>query len=614
MMHKLITLGLCIGLFFSINSFAQEQEKEHHEEIVVTAHRIETALDDVGSSTVVVTAKEIKEMNAATVAEVLNTVSGITTLSNGGPGKASSLLLRGFHSRHTLVFVDGVRINENTSGGFNLSEIPVDMIERIEVIKGAQSAVYGSDAMGGVVQIITKQRNKQGIGGSLEAQAGSRDHQKFSLNVNGKSGDVNYGVSYSKYSLGDYSIAPGDEEDPFESENFIGKVGVQLGDSKIDLMTRYSDNETDLDGGWGLPEEDDDREQNSKLSTTNLKWTHAFNSKLSHVFDASYHKQETVGKDDGFQSYKYENTSTQLHYQLNYQPTDSLTVVSGLAHDENTGQNEGFIEKQTISTTALHAELLWKFYEKGMLTLGARNDDHELFGNETTYRLSGNASLTDDLKLHGAFGTGFKAPTVNDLFWPESPWSTGNPDLNPETSEGYDLGLTWSRGNIKAIDLTFFSNDVKDLIVWAPDENYRYSPENIDEATLEGLEFRFQAQFASAVDFNLNYTYLKAEDSMGEQLPHRPENQAQIGLNWNVTSNFSFRTDFLYKGDRTENLAGVPTTMDSYTKVNLGLAYSLKERYRIALQVENATDEEYEEHIGYGIPGRYGYLILTATF
>jgi len=587
------------------------QDQKHDEEIVVTANRYETALSDVGSSTVVITAEEIKDMQVPTVADALKLINGIQIIQSGGPGKTTGLLIRGAHSRHTLVLIDGIRMNENTAGGANLSEIPIDQIDRIEIIKGSQSSLYGSDAIAGVVQIITKRKTDEGLEGQFKLQMGTSDHRRGSININGKKQRVDYGFSISRYEIGGYSIAPGDEEDPFSSVNYNSTVGIQLPDEggRLDFQIRFSENQTDLDGGWGLPAEDLDRSQNSQMTASSLSWKHVFSTRILHQLSLSYLSQETNGVDDGETSYLYENQNTRLDYQITFEPSTSLSIVSGFAYENQNGSNQGNFEDQAVVSQAIFGETIWNITDDILITLGLRNDDHEFFGNETTYRFSGNLKATQSTTLHGSYGTGFKAPTLNDLFWPESPWSAGNPDLSPETSVSYDIGVTFNTGVRFSTDITWFSSEIDELIVWMPDENYVWKPTNLHSVELQGVEINFASQLTNHLHATIHGTYLESEDGVtGAQLDYRPKHQVGLSLAYSLPKNSNLRLDAQHTGERFETTIDGTVPLKAYTKLDFSLMFPFRKAVSFSLHINNLTDEVYQEYTGFGIPGRYAFI------
>ena len=615
MIQQLRTALGCLLLFFPATLMAQDGN--HKEQITVTANRFETPLTQAGSSVLVISALEIEAMQASTLADVLKLSNGIQLLQSGGPGKTASLFIRGAQTRHALVLIDGVRVNENTAGGANIADLSLDQVDRIEIVKGAQSALYGSDAIAGVIQVFTKRPVKEGFSGVLNLQAGTKEHQRENLYLSSKQGDWDYGFSYSHYGIGDYSIAPGDEKDPFKSDSLTGRLGFALPDKKgrIDWNVRVQKNKTDLDGGWGLPEDDPDRLQKNESLITDLSWHHVFSNLYQHQLSASYVSMDATGEDNGAQWFQYKNQTTRLEYQATLQFQPAFKLVSGLSHENQAGQNAGNYEKITVTNQALYSEAIWIYKEKTQLTAGGRYDDNESFGSESTYRLTLNQGFAESTHLHASYGTGFKAPALNDLYWPSSPWSAGNPDLLAETSKGYDLGIHHAIGSLWDIDVTWFHDQVTNLIIWAPDENYVWKPMNLQESDIQGLEVSSIGRLAHFLDVNLHYTFLDAMDGTTQnRMDYRPKHQGGLALTCRFPKNTTLRLDWSHVGERLENIIEEGLTLDAYNKLDLSLDYKMNSKLRFLLHVDNLTDSDYQDYTGYGTPGRYGFAGVDFKF
>jgi len=609
---------LFTGLFLSISpGLTQTETPTTHEECVVTANRYETPLSQSGNSVLVLTEEELNAMQVSTVAEALKLCGGIQIMQSGGPGKTASLFIRGSQSRHTLVLIDGIKINEGTSGVANISDLSLANVERIEIVKGPQSALYGSDAMGGVIQIFTRKRTKEGMSTQVSLQAGSRQHRKGTISFSEKKGRFNFAGSYSHYEIGDYSIAPGGTEDPFFSDTAQINLGMDLGDGRgtLSLMARYFDNKTDLDGGWGLPEDDIDRNQSNRSLISSITWKHRFGDSFQHTLSASIMDQDTIGRDNSADIYGYTNQQSRFEYFASFLVNSSIRIASGLSFENQSATNDSVSLDEDVTTQAMFTQATWSFMEDSNITLGARHDDHDLFGGETTWRINFNIKINRMLRSHASFGTGFKAPTINDLFWPESPWAGGNPDLKPETNESWDLGLKGEFNPLWQWDITVFHNHVSDLIAWGPDSSFVWRPFNLRKARLQGVEASISGRISSFLDARAHYTYLNAEEGdTGHQLDYRPENQGGMTLSFLLPRHSRIRLDATHMGRRFESSVAEGFQLDSYQKYDLSMDSRFKNGLKISLHINNLTDADNQDYTGYGVPGRYLFLGLDYTF
>ncbi len=571
------------------------------EAIVVSANRVETPIDEVGSSVTVIGREEIERRHKTTVLELLRTVPGLDVVQGGGPGRATSVFIRGGNSSHTLVLVDGVRLNSNTSGEFSLSDLSTDNIERIEVLRGPQSGLYGSEAVAGVVSISTL----RGAGPShawVSGEVGSDNLSRLSAGVRGGDETWDYSLAVANIETDAVSAASeaagNTEDDPWENLTVSGRFGRSfLEDGRVDLALRYTDGNTAVDGftfGVG-PTDDLNSEQARETLTAGLTITTPIRSWWTQTFFAGVGNDEIVGSDPDnfFSNFEILSETSEFSTQAELALSQSDTLTVGYRVEKRVADNIGAFD-ESLYLRSVFAQNLWSWQDRHHLTVSVRNDDHSTFGDETTYRLTGSLRLAERTRFHGSFGTGFKAPTFNDLFFP----GFGNPDLLPETSEGFDLGLeqTLLDGRL-VLDLTYFDSTFEDLILFT----FPAGVVNVASATSDGFEFSARWEPTDKLLLQASHTFNETEDgSTGRQLARRPENRSVLYLAFDATARLRGTASLVVVQDRIDSDGSVA---DDYERLDLSLDYRASSLLRPYLRLENLLDEEYSEVPGFTTPG-----------
>mgnify|MGYP006288358207 CR=1 FL=1 len=585
--------------------------------VVVTATRTETDLNKIGSATTVITAAELERLRVDTVLEALRSVPGVNVVQNGPPGQNTSVFIRGHNSQHTKVMLDGLRLNNNAAGAFDLANIPIANIERIEIVRGPQSALYGTDALAGVVNIITK-TGTEGLHGFAEGALGSDGYRGGGLGLNGANAVGDFSVGYSGTRFDGVSSAAEElgntEEDEWVNHALSGRFGLNfLDDGRADLSLNYIDDTVDVDGFvWPNPADDPNYEQHRETFIGDLSLSKPVTAWYTQSFSAGLAWEELEGEDPDtpFNNFEITSESRQFGAKADFYPVDGDTVTVGYEYESQQADTSGGID-ETVDIHAVYAQNQYNYKDRAALTAGVRYDDHETFGDETTFRLAGSVRIPDaGTRFHGSFGTGFRAPTLNDLYWPADAWSAGNPDLEEETSRSFDLGVEQSlaEGRIVA-DVTYFHSEVDDLIQWAPGPNPGdpYSPQNVAEAEIDGVETVVTFRATEKLDLSLTYTYTDATDEgTGKELARRPEHSCSATANYRFVKNGNLNLRVLRIGDRYDDAANA-NELDAYTRVDLAASYGLTEHVELFGRVENVFDEDYQEVKGYSTPGRYAF-------
>jgi vitamin B12 transporter len=618
-------LIICTFIIFNLPLTILAMEEVELGEIVVTATRMAERVENVASSVTVITAEDMEKKNAVTVLDMLRDVQGLDVVQNGGSGKKASLFIRGGNSGHTLVMIDGIQVNSPTAGEYNFADLTLDNVERIEVIRGPQGTLYGSDAMAGVVNIITK----KGTGLSkftISAEVGSFSTYRGSVSLSGGTDRHNYALSVSFLDTDGISTASEEngntEDDAYENTTLSGRIGYVISDGlDTDITFRFTDAERDMDGysfALGTYVDDDDYTQRSESLLLAARLKHIVNKAWDHTLRLSLADDELISRDptkvsrnsDIFTKIK---TADWQHNFTFLNETNTVTV--GYEYEKQEGKNasSGFPDYKSMENNAFYMQDQLSLYDENLnLTIGARADDNDLFGDETTYKagLSYNLIKTNS-RIRAGYGTGFKAPSMNDLFY-DGAMGTGNPDLKPEKNRGYDVGLEQSFKN-KSVSLSavYFKNTYEELIEWS--SSFPYTVSNVADAEMKGWEFGVDIKPGNNLYMTASWTITETEDkATGNELKRRPENKGSLSMGW-TPEKASINITFNKVGKRWDD-ADNTDKLDSYKKVDLAASYDITKSITIFGRAENLTDEDYEEAKGYGTAGDSYYAGLKANF
>jgi vitamin B12 transporter len=626
----LFTLMLS-GIALPVIAQSANHTEEDVTEVVITATRLQTPVDEVSGTIQVISAEDIEEKQARTVADALKGVSGVDLVNQGGPGKSSSVLLRGGDARFTLVLVDGVEVNDpsNPERTFDFAHMDTADIERIEVMFGPQSTLYGSDAIGGVIHIITK----KGAGDpevEISLEGGSFGTRRGSVSARGSKGKTGWSLAASTVTTEGISAAAeadgNTEKDGYENATFSGRLVQEIGETgSVEFNVRSTDARNELDH-YGGPGGDDpnftgDAEHLVMGARLALFPTEKWENTLSVA--SSAHDRHDLNRPDAVRNFTMElefaGRSEKVEWINNLYLADHSTVTIGFDTETESGESFFFSDEFGPYTSTLDEEsatingfFLQEQYraESGMTsTLGVRSDDHSDFGSETTWRAGFSMPLGARTRVRGVYGTGFRAPSIDQLFNPDY----GNPDLEAERSAGWDAGLEVDLSKEAAISLIFHQTRYDNLIAWFdadgdPSTWWDGSYDNISEALTEGVDLALSAH-SGGVSLGLNGSLLRTEDDQGEQLLRRPKHRWGAQLGFTPTEKSSLNLNAVLVGERKE---WGDITLEEYTLVNLSGSYQVGEGVELTGRVENLLDEEYEEAAGYGTTGVAGYLGIKA--
>jgi vitamin B12 transporter len=591
------TLIACIAMQGLIHSTQAEQP-----EIVVSATRTPTEKGATGSSISVITRADIDASGKTSLPDLLRGVAGLEIVQ-AAPGANASAFLRGAGSAQTLFLVDGMRLNAPSSGGFDFSDIALDSIERIEILRGPQSTLYGSDAMGGVINIITR-KGEQTTTSWMRVEGGTLDRAGAAAGVTGQRGLFDLGASVFYEEINGLSVASekagNTEKDDYQNLNLALQAHTLLPDeTDISLQFRAILAEKALDGfefGVG-PVDDLNYDSTRDAYHTGITLKKPLDDHIQQTVQLGFVDESLEGKDPDTAFNNFEINSQILDFliQTDLALADAHLVSLGYEFQRLSTENVGNFDEE-VDLHAVFAQHQYLPSDQVAITLGLRANDHSEFGEETTARATLSWSCPEEImRLHSSIGSGFRSPTLNDLYFP----GYGNPDLSPETSVGYDIGLEQKLCQGKLlIDLTWFANEFEDLISF---DDATFTAINIDEADSQGVELSVSCRLHEAITLNINHSYTDTEDkTTGAQLARRPEHRTAVGLNYHGEFPVQANLSAVSINDRIDSSGDA---MDDYTRVDLALRYTGFDHVEPFVRVDNLFDEDYEEVPGFTTPG-----------
>ncbi|MGR6832591.1 TonB-dependent receptor domain-containing protein [Aliivibrio wodanis] len=589
--------------------FAQNTTTETDETMVVTANRFEQSESTVLASISVVTKEEIELLQAKTLIEVLRYIPGIQVGESGGPASTTSVFLRGSESKHTLVLLNGMKINNASSGGFDFSIIPVETIEQVEVIRGPRAAVYGADAIGGVINLITRTESKESFH-QIKTTAGSDAYYQTSWQSKGQLNDDTYGSFLVNYKESDgYNIKEGTSKDiggeyGYESKDFVASLVHNLS-SKVsfNLDLYYVDSLNDFNGS--------DSGRNTSLNkqdaeffqvNSGIKYT---GDKLSSRLNVSKSLQENNSYPESEPEYQsvYKTDRTTINWLNSYQYTNYWVVNAGLdfANEDVSSGTTDYTKKDRtnkaifVTTTADIDDFTFDG--------SARFDKDNGFGDFTTWSMALAYAFNNNLKTYASYGTAFKAPSFYDLYDPNS----GNPELDVEESNSAEIGFI-GQFNVMSWRLSVFNSDIKDMIIYY--EHLNWSPTNTD-ADIKGIEF--EGDFTTGIiEHNISLALMDPKDSEGKQLARRAkETVSWIGTL--VEDEWDASLAMTYQGERYSDYSNTHE-LDAYMLWNLSANYYATSQVTISGKVNNLFNEEYQTALDYVTQERSYYLSASYIF
>lgn len=629
----IILAFLCVIPAVTLAQEEKQAKVEKFEEVVVTATRIETPTREVATSTTVVSAEQIEMMQKPLLLDVLRRLPSMDVVRSGGPGKSTSVFIRGANSEHILVLLDGIEMNDpaSTGRGFDFADLTTENIERIEVIRGPQSTLYGSDAMAGVINIITK-RGSGKPSFYTSGEGGSFNTFTERAEMSGGTALVNYSFGVSRIDTDGISSAGAKygntEKDGYRNTSVSAKLGlVPTEDLDVDFILKYNDSTSDIDNTGDAGGDDPNNVYKTRrlflravagLALFDDLWDQKLGISLSEHDRNNNNDNDTAHPNDLTRS-SFDSSLKKLDWQHNLYLHKTNTLTAGVEYEKEDANYDYYSESswgpyttttfdnRSARTVSYYLQDQVKLRDSLFGTLGARVDEHSIFGSATTYRATAAYVIKPTgTKLKGTYGTGFKAPSLYQLYS-----QYGDQNLGPEKSIGWDAGVEQRLfGGKVSTGVTFFRNDFENLIEFDFTTS-RYM--NVSASKTEGVELYASLKPFESVDMRAGYTYTDTEDkNTGEALRRRAKDKFTADINYRFLEKGNVNIGVMYVGSRYDmdysTWPGTLVKLDSYTLVDLAASYYVTESIKFTGRIENLLDEEYEEAKGFGTPGLAVYV------
>ena len=593
---------------------------------VVTATRTATPTGQLGSSVTVVGREEIERRQYRSVIELLQGIRGLHVTQSGGRGKQASVFSRGTNSNQTLFLINGIRVSDPStpSGTFQFEHLNLEDIERIEVVRGPQSVLYGSDAIGAVINIITR-RGGKGIVASGTAEGGSFSTVEAKMVLDGSYKWIDFNFGYSRLDTAGISILPkrlnGFEKDGTWNTNFSGRIGVRAAKwLDLDFYGKLVRAKTEID-----PFVDDlnaitKTRQNFARAAATFKM---FEDRLSTVIAFSYagFVRNSINPPDAnnpgtntISNFLGDRKRIEFQSDFKLLPDNTVTIGGNIEWERaKSGGSAFFAFSRTQVNKAIFVQDQFAISDRLFGTVGLRIDQLEAFGTAVTWRVAPAYVIKETgTTIKGSYGTGFKAPTLEQRFgfnpgFPGFgvPAFNGNPNLEPETSRGWDFGFEQKLFKDKlSFGASYFRNDIKNLIT----ANAGFTTNiNIGRVRTHGIETFVKAEILENLHLSINYTYLRAEDRVsGAELVRRPRHSFNAELAWKPVEKATISLGVRVIGTRTDFQAVAPfgrTNLPHETTVRVAGSYKFNKYLSVFARMENLFDSRFEEPNGFQRPG-----------
>ena len=593
------------------------------QEVLVSASLVPIAANKSANAITVIDTEQLKNRAALSVSDLLRDVPGLAVSRSGVQGSQTQIRARGAEANHLLVLIDGVEANDpSQSDELNWGVLAADNIERIEVIRGPQSSMRGSDAMAGVVNIITRSAS-QPFSAAAYTEAGSFSTQRSGFNLGAKQGsfDIRLGLS-DMQTDGDNISRTGDEKDGYENTSINLKAGLQVSDElRISLAARHSDgmNEFDADNDFDGFVEDQDRVSEFRNSTMRLQGDYnSADGRWQHSLMVAQSNNDNEAFADSVLGNVTASTKDQIQYIGSLFWNNGAQRLSVLAEREE----EDFQQRGPLSwgldpnqdrerdTDSLALELRTDLSDDLTVAASGRYDDNSEFDSANTFRVEAIYQLNDSLRLRTAYGTAVKNPTFTERFGFYTNF-IGNPNLEPEQSSSWELGMDKQMGELN-LSATLFDAELENEI-----DGFVYDPATFayTSGNKQGLSQRQGIELTAAVNMSDNlvinaaYTYTDSVEADGaggyQDEIRRARHTGSLTLAWRAMDNLQINTNAQYSGSQTDTFfppwptPAQTVTLDDYTLVNINANYSASDKLDIYLRLDNLLDDDYEEVFGY---------------
>lgn len=593
---------LSTNISFLNSTFANEVK-----EIIVKGARIDISEDNFGSSIFILDSEEIRLRGIRSAIDAISSSPGVTAKKNGSFGGVGSVRIRGASSSQTLVLIDGIPVNDASSpgGGYNFEYLDTSNIDRIEVLRGSQSTLWGSDAIGGVVNIYTKSAEKNSI--NLLSEIGSFGLRKINSELGIASNSSKFLFLVDDTSLDGISKADKKdgnvEKDGFETNSYSFKGDIDLNNIQIKGLLSYIKSDVEYDSfGFVTGVQDGDERSITEEFIGNLTIKfNLFDDKLVNTFSVN---QSDISRDyftNDNLTFGADGERKLYRYQGNIGFGGFNKIAFGLEKEES------IVNADKLSIDSYFFLYQFQPIKDLVISAGIRNDDNKGFNSKTTRKISAAYRVFDNLSIKTSWGEGFKVPTIFQTTFFCCGAESANTNIRPEESTSYDLGFDFSLKDKFSFSLVYFKKDINDQI------NFSFGLggyENIDFVESDGFEVSVNSEITEEINLYLNYSYIDSIDGRGQRLINIPKDSGELALTYNSSFNLSGSLTIKYNGSEI----GTYGNLDSWSRADINLFYKLNNFSEVYFRVENLLDKNYQQVFGYGTPDRSGLVGVKVNF
>ncbi len=610
-------------------ALAIDDEGETVPPVIISDTRTEKSVGSSASSVTVITAKEIQERQLVNVGDALRHVAGVDVRQTGGPGTQSSVFIRGANSQHTLVMIDGVQVNHPSIGGFDFADLTTENIERIEIVRGPQSTLYGSDAMGGVINIVTR-KGSGPPSASYLLEGGRYDTGRGVFSVSGSTDSIDYSAALSHSESAGFShAAAGTEPDSYMNSTLSVKLGTAIGgDGRAELTGRYTLAQDEVDGFDTAPPfgpvDDANTWQRRRELVVALSEEKPLTTWWNQRLVVSTTRSQYVNKffvtfpAPAYVINEFDARTNRLDWQHDLSIAEPLLLTIGSEYKGQRGENGGDPSDHAMTIYAFFVQAQVTLPEGLSLVTGVRRDANNRFGSVFTYKTAiAYLFAPTQTKVRASLGTGFHAPSFQDLYFP----LFANPNLRAESSQTVEAGVEqafWNRRLV--IDVTHFRTLFDDLIQFAFDPvncdpilaPFAFCPLNVAQARSEGQEVIVTIAPIPQATFMASYTHTTAKDTTTDMLlVRRPRSKASFGVTVKPIAALVLTADVDFVGRRLDTTGAMA---GRYWLARATGSYAVTRALQIFGRIENATDKDYQDVLGFNTSGRALYGGVRGTF
>ena len=629
---------ICVATCWNGSAHAQRASPATPlQEVVISGSRTEVMLEETGSAISVLTSSELEQRQIRLVSDALRAVPGIAVSRQGPTGTVTQVRIRGAEANHSVVLIDGVKINDPFTSEVDFAHLLTAQIDRIEILRGPQSVLYGSEAIGGVISIFTK-RGAPGVQADVALEGGSFSSLDGSAALRGATATLNYALSASALRTDGTNVSRfGSEDDGYRNGTLYARAGwAPTSNAALDASLRYRDSRSMFDPqDFGFPPGptfglivDGDRRSEGDQLDARLRGR-LMTGTIEHQLGFTHTQTQEDTFADGVFTNGFEGKRDRLDYQGTWRFGASVpqAVTLSAEHERQQYESKGPMPTSAESQTrendkaGVAAEYRARLPSLTALTLSVRRDYNELFADATTYRITAAQPLGPRMKLRASYGKGIANPTFFELFGFIPGSFDPNPNLKPEESLGFDVGADFAIGEQGRLSLTYFNADLENEISGTFDATtFRSSVTNLSGKS-KRRGFEVEAQYAPTENLTVwfTYTYTDSRQPDGQIEVRRPRHVASAALTYaprNAFGSLTLAVD--YNGSQEDldfrQFTSARVSLRDYTLVRLAAQYNITGNVSLTARVENLLDQDYEEIFSYRPSGRAFYAGVQARF